>query len=275
MDIRVTLDELQGYIGQGAFIKMEDRCTELLADKELPKNHRVLILDLKTKALAALNRPGEACDACREEAVLMEELFGRDHPHVASVLHNLAMFLGACNKHDQAQHFAEHELAIIQKAAPGTSREADALVNLAEHIYEQSKFAEADVHLLRALELYEQNDGRRSLGVSTCLNNLGRSAENQGDNEKGVKYLEEAASIREELLGVHPDCAFTLLNYGTGLSALEEFEKGAKALAHALAIYDQLGMLETPYAKAARKNLNVCLDALGARPRSSCSCCSF
>lgn len=272
MDIRSVLDELNGLAAKGDFAGMENRCSELAAQAEMPVNYRVLILDQKVKALTGLNRPDEAAVVCREEAELMERLFGPDHMHVANVLHNLSMYLGAVGRHADAVPVSERELAIVRKNAPGTSREADALVSLAEHIYEQSRFAEADVLLRQALELYEKNDGRRSLGVSTCLNNLGRSSENQGLNEQGVKYLEEAAGIRQELLGVHPDAAFTLLNYGTGLTGLGEYEKGAKVLGQCLAVYESLGMMETPYAQAARKNFNLCMQALGERPRSSCGC---
>ncbi len=268
MDIRAVLEELNGLLAQGEFERMEARCSELLADGTMPVNYRVLLLDQKAKALTALNRPSDAAEVCREEVPLMAGIFGEEHLHVANCLHNLSMYLGADGRHAEAVPVSERELAMVRRLAPGTSREADALVTLAEHIYEQSRFADADVLLLQAMELYEKNEGRRCLGVSTCLNNLGRSSENQGKCEQGVRYLEEAAGIRDELLGVHPDAAFTFLNYGTGLSALGEYEKGSRALAQCVAIYEALGMEDTEYCKAARKNLHTCLDAMAGQPRS-------
>ncbi|MBQ2476755.1 MAG: tetratricopeptide repeat protein, partial [Desulfovibrio sp.] len=110
----------------------------------------------------------------------------------------------------------------------------------------------------RALDLYEKADGRQSLGVSTCLNNLGRIYENMGDSEKGVKLLKESAQIRQDLLGVHPDTAFSLLNYGTGLAALGHFGEASEALARCQAVYRELGMEESPYAKACAENLAHC-----------------
>ncbi len=270
MDIRAVLDDLGQLLAQGDYTTMEARCSVLLSDDTLPVNYRVLLLDQKAKALTALDRPGEAAEVCREEVPLMAKLFGEDHIHVANCLHNLSMYLGAAGRHAEAVPVSEREVAMVRRLAPGSSREADALVTLAEHSYEQSRFADADALLLQAMALYEKNEGRRCLGVSTCLNNLGRSSENQGRNEQGVKYLEEAAGIRDELLGIHPDAAFTFLNYGTGLTALGEYEKGSMALARCVSIYEALDMEETELCRAARKNLHICLEAMAAQPRGCC-----
>ncbi len=277
MDIRATLDQLNKLLQQGDFENLLQRCSDLLENPTLAENHRVLLLDQKVKALTGLNRLEEATEATLEELPLLEKILGSEHMHIANLLHNLNMFLGASDKHAEAIPYSERELAIVRKLAPGTSREADALVSMAEHYYEQSLFADADKLLFEALALYEKNDGRRSLGVSTCLNNLGRSSENQNDMEKGAVYLEEAASIREELLGVHPDSAFTLLNYGTCLAALGQYLKAAQTLAHCAAVYEALDMSDSPFAAAARKNLELCSSALEPKEASSClaagGCC--
>ena len=278
MDIRLTLSDLGQLLARGEYAAMLQRCSDLLENPTLPVNYRVLLLDQKIKALTGLNRVDEAIATCQEELPLMEQLFDPEHPHVANILHNLSMYLGASNRHEEALPYSERELAIVRKHAQGSSREADALVSLAEHVYELSRFAEADTILKEALALYERNEGRRSLGVSTCLNNLGRSSENQGRNEEGVTYLEEAASIREELLGVHPDSAFTLLNYGTALAATGQYLKAAQTLAHCAALYEALQLSDSPYAAAARKNLDICASALNpAAPETTlaggCSSC--
>ncbi len=262
MDIRATLDELGRLLEKGDLERVLQRCGDLLENPVLPENYRLLLLDQKVKALAGLGRVREAVDDSREVLALMEKLFGPDHMHVADILHNLSMYLGFDSRHEEAIPVSERELAIVRAQAPGTDREADALVSLAEHVYELSRFAEADGLLESALALYEKHAGRRSLGVSTCLNNLGRSAENQGRNEEGVRYLEEAASIRVELLGTHPDSAFTLLNYGTGLAALGQYLKASEVLSHCAAMYQSLGMSDSVYAQAARRNLDLCSQAL-------------
>lgn len=278
MDIRATLAQLQELLQKGDFQAMLQRCEDLLENPALETGTRVLLLDQKAKALTALGRPADAAATCLEELPLMEQLFGPEHLHVANVLHNLSMYLGGDNRHEEALPYSERELAIVRALVPGSSREADALVSLAEHVYELGRFEEADVQLKRALDIYEKNDGRKSLGVSTCLNNLGRSSEHQGNLEKGCAYLEEAAKIREELLGVHPDSAFTLLNYGTSLAGLGQYLKAAQTLAHCCAVYEALGMSDSPYAEAARKNLDICASALNPTDAEhslagGCSCC--
>lgn len=275
MDIRTTLDQMNALLAAGDFENLLQRCADLLENPALAENHRVLLLDQKVKALTGLNRLEEATEATLEELPLLEKILGSEHMHIANLLHNLNMFLGAANKHAEAIPYSEQELAIVRKLAPGTSREADALVSLAEHYYEQSLFSDADKLLLEALAIYEKNDGRRSFGVSTCLNNLGRSSENQNNLEQGAVYLEEAASIREELLGVHPDSAFTLLNYGTCLAGLGQYMKAAQTLAHCAAVYEALGLSDSPYAVAARKNLELCsaaLEPVSPEQNLACGC---
>ena len=127
----------------------------------------------------------------------------------------------------------------------------------------------AELQVQRALDIYEAADGHHSLGVATCRNNLGRIYENRNQNEEGVKFLEEAATIRKDILGTHPDTAFTLLNYGTGLAALDKFLDASRVLAKAAEMYSALGMDDNQYARAARDNLKVCQAHL--QPKA-CDC---
>ena len=91
MDIRATLDQLNKLLQQGDFESLLQRCSDLLENPALEENHRVLLLDQKVKALTGLNRLEEATEATLEELPLLEKILGKEHMHIANLLHNLNM----------------------------------------------------------------------------------------------------------------------------------------------------------------------------------------
>lgn len=256
MEIRSLLADLSRLLAEGQAEEAVRRTRQALADCP-GSGQRILLRDIEARALAALERYVEAEEAAREELSLLEELFGTEHPHLIPALHNLSRILGSEEKHAEALPISERELALIGKFLPREQdRHADALVGLAEHQYELSRFDAAEQLVEQALALYRESGNR--LGISTCLNNLGRIYENRNENERGVGYLREASALREELLGRHPDTAFTLLNYGTGLAGTGKYPEASTVLERAARMYEELGLSESRYAQACRQNLELC-----------------
>lgn len=234
MDIKGTMASLNKLMEEGLIDEAMAQCDKILDGENVPDGLQILVLETLVRAQHAKGDLAGAEQSCRKEVELLEKMFGRDHPHVAMALHNLSMLLGEEGKHEEAIPYSQRELDIVTANTPeGGTAIADALVTLAEHHYEQGRFDVAELQVQRALDIYEAADGHHSLGVSTCLNNLGRIYENRNQNEEGVKFLEEAATIRKDILGTHPDTAFTLLNYGTGLAALDKFLDASRVLAKA------------------------------------------
>lgn len=259
MDIKGTMASLNKLMEEGLIDEAMAQCDKILGGENVPDGLQILVLETLVRAQHAKGDLAGAEQSCRKEVGLLEKMFGRDHPHVAMALHNLSMLLGEEGKHEEAIPCSQRELDIVTANTPeGGTAIADALVTLAEHHYEQGRFDVAELQVQRALDIYEAADGHHSLGVSTCLNNLGRIYENRNQNKEGVKFLEEAATIRKDILGTHPDTAFTLLNYGTGLAALDKFLDASRVLAKAAEMYSALGMDDNQYARAARDNLKVC-----------------
>ena len=243
MDIKGTMASLNKLMEEGLIDEAMAQCDKILGGENVPDGLQILVLETLVRAQHAKGDLAGAEQSCRKEVELLEKMFGRDHPR---------------------------ELDIVTANTPeGGTAIADALVTLAEHHYEQGRFDVAELQVQRALDIYEAADGHHSLGVSTCLNNLGRIYENRNQNEEGVKFLEEAATIRKDILGTHPDTAFTLLNYGTGLAALDKFLDASRVLAKAAEMYSALGMDDNQYARAARDNLKVCQAHL--QPKA-CDC---
>ncbi len=259
--MKSTLDTARCQVQSGAAAEAAQTCRDLLVQTP-PEDVRAVALEILAAALREQGDIAGAVDAAQAQVTLLEQLFGADHPHVAAALHNLALLLSRRGLHPQALHCGQREVDILRAACPaGDVRIADALVNFSSQHYVLHHFDEAESLLREALRLYEQAQGRRCMGVSTCLNNLGRICENRGEMARGVALHAEASSIRKEILGMHKDTAFSLGNYGAALAGNEQWQEAASVLMDAIVMYSQLDMDESPYARACRENLDVCRRA--------------
>lgn len=121
----------------------------------------------------------------------------------------------------------------------------------------------AEALLLQALEICEKAQGRRSLSVSTCLNNLGRIYENKAHFAKATRFHGEACVIRQALLGNHVETAFSLANYSAALMGDGQWGQAVEGFNMALVMYKKLNMLDSPEADVCRQNLATCKEASG------------
>ena len=252
-----ALNEIRSLIRERAYAEAEERLQALLP--QLEGEESVFGLDLLCTLWRMTGRVEEACATAQKELALARTLYAVNASALADVLHNVAMTLDSAGKFALAIPYAEEEVAILRKNSPADDqRLADALLALAKHHYEQGHFALARELLEDCLERYTRVAGRKSLGVSACLNNLGRILENLGENEAAIPLYAEACAIRREILGSHEDTAFTLLNYGTALAALGRYREAAEQLLACKDIYLALDMTDSPYLQAARDNLMLC-----------------
>ena len=79
----------------------------------------------------------------------------------------------------------------------------------------QGKYSEALKYYFRALDIYEETQGKQHPETATTLNNIGESLRSQGKYSEALKYYLRALEIYEETLGKqHPSTATTLDNMG-------------------------------------------------------------
>ncbi len=225
----------------------------------------------------ALEAAGLACHALgrlEESAILfgrlladLKELFGPRHPHVALALENVARLEQDRGRADLALPLGRDALTmLLQTLGTEHPEVARARLNLSTHLYALKRYDEAETEQKEALRVWEARDGRRSRHVATCLNNLGRLCEEKGELRRGVDLHREAVSIRRELLGEHPETAFSLANLGVALLSAGDLEEGARTLEEALALHDRLGSGASPEAATCRLNLATCRRLLGQAP---------
>ncbi|MCR5562779.1 MAG: tetratricopeptide repeat protein [Desulfovibrio sp.] len=240
-----------------------EKALDAIDGAALSDRERIVYYDQRAALLRATRRLPEAEELCHTALSLAETIFDADDVRLARVLHNYSMTLDMEQKYEEAIPLAERELAILRKRLPPDSLEiTDSVVALAKHHYELGRFTLAREMLEEAIKNYTEKGGRESIGVATCLNNLGRILENKGYNEEAVPLFEEASALREKLQGAHPDTAFTLLNYGTCLAGVGRYKDASQVLIKCRDMYLELGMDDSPYLQAARDNLMLCFNAV-------------
>lgn len=223
---------------------------------------RIIALDQQARTYHGQGQLPEAETAFTEALQLLRSLFGPEHKHVAGALQNLARVRSERGAWDEAAALGTEALHMQERLlGPEHPAVADSLLSLSGHYYAAKNYPRAQALLEQARQLFEQHYGPCSMQVSTCLNNLGRLHECSGNPHTGAQLHEQAVSIRLELLGDHPESAFSLGNWGAALAADNQWEKAQQVLQQALACYTRLGLDQSEAAEACKKNEELCLRA--------------
>lgn len=230
----------------------------LLDEKDLAPARRALVLQGMGRCLHALHREGEAVDLLREAWEILSREFGAGHPASLAAQQNLSFILQSAGRFDESITIGKKALdALIAQSGECCLPVADALIRLSASYYEAGNLAEAKALSLRAKTMLERLEPE-GFAMSTCLNNLGRIAEERGDLEAGCALHRAAVNIRRKVCGAGPDTAFCLGNLGTALAAAGHREEAAAALEEALRCYAMAGRTEGAAIEGLRHNLALC-----------------
>ena len=211
-------------------------------------------------ALFHQNRAEEAREEFSRACALLEQAPG---PDLALAETALARAELACNDIDRSVETGRRAFELLQRHLPADDpRMAPSLFALSFGEYMARHLDRAEELNLRARDLWEKQRGPESLEVSTCLNNLGRIYEEAGRNEEGVAHHRAALAIRRNVLGDHPETAFSMGNLGTALAAAGHWQEAADMLEEAIACYARCGRTEGRDIDGYRYNLNICKKAL-------------
>ncbi len=261
----LRLQEAEDLLSGGDPAAAENAFRALLPGVPPPSPARVLVLNGLGRCLHALSRNAEAERSFTEALELLRTTFGPRHPHVSGGLQNVARLRAECGAVEEAITLGREALDILKETCePEDPRVAEAQLNLSSHQYTAGDFDAAEANLRAALEIWERREGPRSMAVSTCLNNLGRLYERRGDARAGASFHRRAVEIRTELLGDHPETAFSLGNLGAALAGDGRWREAAEALEAALACHERLGRADGEEAAVCRANLRLCRDASAA-----------
>jgi tetratricopeptide (TPR) repeat protein/CHAT domain-containing protein len=196
-----------------ARLALED--SERLARMDAASRQRVgQALDLSTQVeqLRQQGRNREALGLARQVVTIQEQTLGKDHPHYATSLNNLANLYRAMGDYPKALPLLEEARTIRKKALgedhPAYASSLNSLANLYQVTGAYPK----------ALPLYEQARDlcKKCLGeddprYASVLHNLATLYRAIGDYQKALPPLEQARDLRKKHLGEHdPDFARSL-----------------------------------------------------------------
>ena len=146
-----------------------------------------------------LKREGKLVDAqhvLERALALREQLYGKDHPAVASALNNLGNVYRAQAKFDDAKRYYDRALAIrIAAFGPIHEEVATSYLNLGVFFSDRGDEATALSYFQKALAIFEQVRGSDSDDVASASLNVGASEIALGRLAEGRAQLERAVAI--------------------------------------------------------------------------------
>jgi tetratricopeptide (TPR) repeat protein len=161
-----------------------------------------------------LGEYGKAEAMHREALRLAKQVYGPEHPEVASALENLGELLYRQGKATEAEALERQVLAMrIKTLGPSHPQVAMSLINLAEFLRAEGKLAAAEPVSRQALAASEKAFGANHEYTIAALNNLGCLLHDEGklSEMEGIER-QVLAACRKRLGDDHPDVATSLNN---------------------------------------------------------------
>jgi len=235
-----------------AFLLVAFLCLPCAAQKKRWKQ-----LNDQVKQLYAQGHYAEAIPIAEEAVRAAEAAFGPEHPHLATVLNNLAELYRAQGKYAEAEPLYQRALRIYEKAlGPEHADVAAPLNNLALLYGTQGRYAEAEPLHQRALRIREKAFGPEDPDVAQSLYNLATLYGDQGRYAEAEPLLQRALGILEKGLGPeHPDVARSLDNLAVLYEMQERYAEAEPLIQRALRIREKALGREHPDVATSLNNL--------------------
>jgi tetratricopeptide (TPR) repeat protein len=181
---------------------------------------------------------GEAKALYKRALTIAENVFGRDHDAVATIINNLGLVLQDMGDLEGAKKCFERALKIGEKLyGPDHPQVAIYTNNLGLVLHDIGNLESAKKYYEWALTIGEKVYAPDHSQLAIYVNNLGRVLRAQGDFEGAKEKFERALEIGEKTYGSdHPQVAIYVNNLGEVLQAQGDFEGAKRYLERALEI---------------------------------------
>jgi len=172
---------------------------------------------------------------------IVEQLYDKDHWHVASALNNLANTYKSLGDAQTSQTLLERALKIKEQHHGKDHWEVAGTLNNLANAYEALGDAQTQKMLLeRALKIQEQHYGKDHWQVGGMLGNLANAYGSLGDTQTQKMLLERALKIDEQHYGKdHSEVAITLGNLAAACIELGDAQMAKTLLERALKMQEQ------------------------------------
>jgi tetratricopeptide (TPR) repeat protein len=199
-----------------------------------------------------------AREAYQRALAIFEEVFGVDHPNVATLVNNLGLVLRDLGDLAVARRAFEQALAIDEAAfGPDHPRVAIRVNNLGLVLRDLGDLAVAWEAFERALAIDEAAFGFEHPNVARDVNNLGSVLHDLGDLAGARAAFERALAIDETAFGPdHPNVATDVNNLGLVLKDLGDLPGARAHCERALRICREFLGEDHPHTLGVRSNLD-------------------
>jgi tetratricopeptide (TPR) repeat protein len=221
---------------------------------------------------AELHENGDpAAETKYEEAIALAVETGASRATLARLRMKLATLLDFSQQEAKAAPVYENAIADFEEMeTPDEDTGAQLRNNLAMLYKGLGKFALAEQHYLKALEILETKYGRSSEFTATLFNNLGGLYYTAGFPEQAREIIQDALDVRLELLGPdHPDVAQSYCNLATACHDLGNSETALIHYESALRILEKNIRAEAASYETTGLDYVSLLSSLGEEKRAN------
>lgn len=194
-----------------------------------------------------------------------EQVWGPEHPEVATDLTILGKLFYEQGKYTQAEPLFQRAIAIHKQLLGAEHLEiAENLTNLAMLYTAQGQYTQAESLFQQALTICERLLGPEHPEIAERLGYLGWLSYEQGKYAQAEALFQRALVLREQLLGPgHPQTARGLNNLGRLYYEQGKYVQAEPLFQRALALREQLLGPEHPHIATCINNLAVLYRAQG------------
>jgi tetratricopeptide (TPR) repeat protein len=178
----------------------------------------------------------------QQAQAIFENLWGQEHPYVATTLNNLALLYKSQGHYSSAKTLYERTLTVRKKLLGDDHLDvATSLNNLAVWYYEQGDYPQAKILLEKTVTIYKKILGRDYADIAITLNNFGGLYYAQGRYAQAESLFERALTIYEKALGPHhPDIVVSLNNLAQLYQAQGRYQLAKPLYERALTILNKV-----------------------------------
>src|SRR5919199_927061 len=212
----------------------------------------------------------QAVSLTEEALELARQVWGEEHPNIATSLNNLAVLYKLQGSLAEVEPLYQEALAMRQRLFPGDYPDvAESLNNLAGLYESQGRLKAAEPLYEEALAMRKRLFPTDHRDVAGSLNNLAGLYKSQGRLKAAEPLIEEALAMRKRLFpGDHPDVAGSLSNLAGLYKSQGRLAEAESLLEEALAMSKRLLPGDHPNVAKGLNNLATLLAATSRYPEA-------
>jgi len=229
------------------------------------QENRARILRRRAVMAALKFNYGEAAEMCRHQAACLADAFGEEHSDTANCYGNLANYLDAQGRFQEAEGIYRKTLTVLERVLG--EEHFDTLIgysNLAHNLSSQGRLVEAEPLFRKALDISERILGTDNQHTASRYNNIAYNLNLQGRFAEAESLFRKALDIRTRVLGSkHPSTAESYNNIAHILSIRGQPQDAELVFRKALKIIEGLFGEEHPTTAIIYNNIALTLRTQG------------